>query len=60
MPAATIAEPLLSVQQPSGNEEGVKIRCLDFSDPQGCKAACDQEAATIKSHMGIYLCYVFE
>ncbi|KAK2565423.1 hypothetical protein P5673_010481 [Acropora cervicornis] len=37
------------------NEEGVKIGHLDFSDPQGCKAACDQEAATIKSHMRIYL-----
>ena len=37
------------------NEEAVKIRCLDFSDPQGCKGACDQEAATIKSHMRIYL-----
>jgi len=37
------------------NEEGVKIGHLDFSDPQGCKAACDQEAATIKSHVRIYL-----
>ena len=38
-----------------GHEEGVTIRCLDFSDPQGGKAACDQKAATIKSHMRMYL-----
>ena len=38
-----------------GHEEGVKIRRLDFSDPQGGKAACDRKAATIKSHMRIYL-----
>ena len=35
--------------------EGGKIRRLDFSDPQGGKAACDRKAATIKSHMRIYL-----
>ena len=38
-----------------GHEEGVKIRCLDFSDPQGGKWACEGKAATIKSHMRIYL-----
>lgn len=38
-----------------GNEEGVKIRRLYFSDPQGGRAACDWKAATIKSHMRIYL-----
>ena len=38
-----------------GHEEGVKIRRLDFSDPQGSKAACDRKAATIKSHMRIHL-----
>ena len=38
-----------------GHEEGVKIKRLDFSDPQGGKAACDRKAATIKSHMRIYL-----
>ena len=36
-------------------EEGVQIRRLDFSDPQGGKAACDRKAATIKSHIRIYL-----
>ena len=38
-----------------GHEEGIKIRRLDFSDPQGDKGACDRKAATIKSHMRIYL-----
>ena len=38
-----------------GHEEGVKIRCLDFSDPQGGKAECDRKAATIKSHARIHL-----
>ncbi|PFX13725.1 hypothetical protein AWC38_SpisGene22167 [Stylophora pistillata] len=38
-----------------GHEEGVKIRRLDFSDPQGGKSACDRKVATIKSHMRIYL-----
>ena len=38
-----------------GHEEGVKIRRLDFSDPQGGKGTCDRKAATIKSHMRIYL-----
>ena len=37
-----------------GNEEGVKIRRLDFSDPQGGRAACDRKAATIKSNMRFY------
>jgi len=30
-----------------GHEKGVKIRCLDFSDSQKGKAACDWKAATI-------------
>ena len=38
-----------------GHEEGVNIRRLDFSDPQGGKTACDPKAATIKSHSRIYL-----
>ena len=38
-----------------GHEEGVTIRRLDFSHPQGGKAECDRKAATIKSHMRIYL-----
>ena len=35
-----------------GHEEGVKIRRLDFLIHKG---ACDRKAATIKSHMRIYL-----
>ena len=38
-----------------GHEEDVKIKHLAFSDPQGGKAAFDRKAATIKSHMRIYL-----
>ena len=38
-----------------GHEEGVKIRRLDFSDPQGGRGACDRKAATIKSLMRIYV-----
>ena len=38
-----------------GLQSGVNIKRLDFSDPQGGKAACDRKAATIKSHMRIHL-----
>ena len=38
-----------------GAELGVTIKPLDFSDPQGGKGACDRQAASIKSHMHIYL-----
>ena len=38
-----------------GAELGVTIKRLDFSDPQGGKGACDRKAASIKSHMHIYL-----
>ena len=38
-----------------GLQSGVSIKRLDFSDPQGGKAACDRKAATIKSHMRIHL-----
>ena len=37
-----------------GHEEGVKIRRLDFSDPEGGKVACDRKTATIKSHIRNY------
>ena len=38
-----------------GAEHGVKIKRLDFSDPQGGKGACEQKAATIKSHLQLHL-----
>ena len=38
-----------------GAELGVTIKQLDFSTPQGGKGACDHKAASIKSHMHIYL-----
>lgn len=38
-----------------GAELGVTINRLDFSDPQGGKGACDRKAASVKSHMNIYL-----
>ena len=34
---------------------GIKIRRIDFSDPQGGKGACDHKAAHIKTHMNKYL-----
>ena len=38
-----------------GAELGVSIKRLDLSDPQGGKGSCDRKAASIKSHMHIYL-----
>lgn len=38
-----------------GEQYGVTIERLDFSDPQGGKGPCDRKAATIKSHMRIHL-----
>lgn len=38
-----------------GEQYGVTIKRLDFSDPQGGKGPCDRKAATIKSLMRIYL-----
>ena len=38
-----------------GEELGVAIKRLDFSDTQGGKGACDRKAASIKSHMHIHL-----
>lgn len=31
------------------------LKSMDFSDPQGGKGSCDRKAATIKSHMAVYL-----
>ena len=33
----------------------LQISRIDFSEPQGGKGVCDRKAATIKSHMAIYL-----
>lgn len=38
-----------------GEQFGVTVKRLDFSDPQGGKGSCDRKAATIKSHMRIHL-----
>lgn len=37
------------------DQAGLILRRMDFSDPQGGKGACDRKAATIKSHMQLYL-----
>ena len=37
------------------DKAGVSLERLDFSDPQGGKGACNRKAATIKSHMQIFL-----
>ena len=34
---------------------GVSVKRLDFSDPQGGKEPCDRKAASLKSHMRVYL-----
>ena len=34
---------------------GISPKKLKFSDPQGGKGACDRKAATVKSHMQIFL-----
>ena len=38
-----------------GEKIGVKVKRLDFSDPQGGKGACDRKAAAIKTHMNSYV-----
>ena len=38
-----------------GQKEGIVLKRLDFSDPQGGNGACDHKAATIKSHMRVFL-----
>ena len=48
------APTLLSVHQVA-KRNGIKLERVDFSDPQGGKGACDRKAATIKSHMRVYL-----
>ena len=34
---------------------GVSVKRMDFSDPQGGEGPCDRKAASIKTHMRVYL-----
>ena len=45
---------LLSVQQ-LATKNNIHLSCIDYSDPQGGKGSCDRKAATIKSHIKVYL-----
>ena len=36
-------------------KHGMNLKCIDFSDPQSGKGACDRKATTLKSHMRIYV-----
>lgn len=47
------ASTLLAIQQVASKYD-ISVR-LDFSDPQGGKGSCDRKAASIKSHMRMYL-----
>ena len=38
-----------------GQQQGVSVRQMDFCDSQAGKGASDRKAATIKSHMKIFL-----
>lgn len=48
------APTLLNVHQVA-SKHGISLKRVDFSDPQGGKGSCDRKAATIKSHMRIFL-----
>ena len=48
------ASTLLSVHRVATKHE-INLRRVDFSDPQSGKGPCDRKAATIKSHMRIYV-----
>ena len=39
----------------AGGCSGVSVKRIDLSDPQGGKGPCDRKAASIKSHMRVYL-----
>ena len=39
----------------AGCRSGVSVKRMDFSDPQGGKRPCDRKAASMKSHMRVYL-----
>ena len=45
---------LLSVQQ-LATKNNIHLSRVDYSDPQGGKGSCDRKAATIKSHIKVYL-----
>ena len=45
---------LLSVQR-IATKNNINLCHVDYSDPQGGKGPCDRKAATIKSHIKIYL-----
>ena len=45
---------LLSVQR-IATKNNINLCQVDYSDPQGGKGSCDRKAATIKSHIRIYL-----
>ena len=48
------ASTLLAIQQVATRNK-LQLSRVDFSDPQAGKGSCDRKAATIKSHMKIYL-----
>ena len=48
------ASTLLSVHRVATKQE-INLKRVDFSDPQSGKGPCDRKAATIKSHMRIYV-----
>ena len=48
------APTLLNVHQVA-RKYGISLKRVDFSDPQGGKGLCDRKAATINSHMRIFL-----
>ena len=42
-------------QSSDGRGNGIRIKRVDFSDPQGGKGACDRKAATVKAHVRRYV-----
>ena len=47
--------PIIVCAKALADKGGVSLKRVDFSDPRGGKGACDRKAATIKSHMQIFL-----
>ena len=46
---------MLSSCRLMGDDTGIKVNRVEFSDPQGGKGACDRKAAAIKAHVRRYL-----